>query len=396
MVGCALGMGVFAFTLKMAVTLTVSSYPEHTIKPLLPDAQPVDWVADPSPVTARPHRWEALPLRAPYPPNDPPTLAKTTLGERLFHDPRLSRDGSLSCASCHATRAKAGADGDAVATGIEGQKGDRNTPTVWNAAFQARLFWDGRATSLEDQALGPLLNPIEMGMRSVEDAAGRLRADASYRADFEQAFGEDAAIDGTTIARALAAYERTLITPHTRYDRFVRGDVHALTGREKRGMWLFESAGCVQCHAGPNFSGASLVGLRRPFAPLRVGGTEADRVHGLTTDRGRNGLWRIPSLRNVALTGPYLHNGSVTDLAEVVRIMASSQLGLSLTGAAPAPAPPWLPDVARFGAPRPRGLSDDDIDAIVAFLGSLSDPDLDRSVQTHAEADIPQAETRAQ
>jgi cytochrome c peroxidase len=205
-VGCALGMGVFAFALKMAVTLTVSSYPEHTIKPLLPDAQPVDWVADPSPATARPHRWEALPLRAPYPPNDPPTLAKTTLGERLFHDPRLSRDGSLSCASCHATRAKAGADGDAVATGIEGQKGDRNTPTVWNAAFQARLFWDGRATSLEDQALGPLLNPIEMGMPNIgttREVVARVMMDFTARALVETGRGWSRVLDPTALSREM-------------------------------------------------------------------------------------------------------------------------------------------------------------------------------------------------
>ncbi|WP_413203556.1 cytochrome-c peroxidase [Rhodospirillum sp. A1_3_36] len=377
-VGGALGMGVLAFALKMIVLLILSTFPERTITPLLTKETVLPVNTDFTTGRASHHRWKALPLQAPYPPGDPPTEAKIALGARLFQEPRLSRDGSLTCASCHAIVAQAGADGRRTALGIDKQRGSRNTPTVWNAAFQSRLFWDGRAKSLEDQALGPILNPIEMGMPSIETAADRLRADPTYRTAFSVAFGSNVPINGDSIARAIAAYERTLITPNTRYDQFIRGKTSALTEREKRGMWLFETVGCVQCHAGPNFSGASLIGPYRPFAPLHAVGTEADRTYHLTADKGKNALWRIPSLRNVALTAPYLHNGSVDTLEEAVRLMAKNQLGITLSGSAPTPAPHWLTQAGTFASPHPRSLNDEDIHAIVAFLGSLSAPRLER------------------
>jgi cytochrome c peroxidase len=225
-------------------------------------------------------------------------------------------------------------DGRRASLGVGGQPGARNAPTVWNAAFQAVLFWDGRAASLEEQAQGPLLNPMEMGMPSAEAVEQVVQADAGYRQAFAEAFAEGQPITIASIAAAIAAYERTLITPDTPYDRFVRGDLDALSPAQLRGMAQFQFLGCINCHSGPNFSAASV--FSDQLAPLRLFPTYPtpfEKRYRLTEDSGATppgggrGSWRVPSLRNVALTGPWLHNGAVSELDEVVRIMAGAQLG---------------------------------------------------------------------
>lgn len=370
----ALGMGVLAFTLKMSVAALLSTAPEKTVDRLAENGfvhtvLPLDENATFSnPAHGRPRHyvWESLPERAPEPVDNPSSPAKIELGKRLFYEKKLSGDGTLSCASCHDLYAKAGGDARSTALGIAGQIGPRNVPTVWNAAFQSALFWDGRAPSLEAQAVGPILNPIEMGMAKPSDAERRLADDASYRAQFARAFGDRQGITFARIAQAIAAYERTLIAADSPYDRFVRGDSGALNGTQLRGMALFESVGCVLCHRGPNFSDASLLGGESPLRYFPANPTPYDKKYQLLSETGERGVWRVPSLRNVALTGPWLHNGSVDKLDEVVRIMASAQLGRSSNLMT------WLNDNNSLDKLDRSPLSDRDVKDLVAFLEALS------------------------
>jgi cytochrome c peroxidase len=382
----AFGMGVLAFIFKLAVIVTVSTLPQVVISPLiagqnaLVSADPVPTRLDPFALAAAPPRyvWQALPAQAPAPADNPTTPEKVALGERLFHDKALSRDRTLACASCHDV-AGGGVDHRATSLGINGQVGNRNAPTVWNAAFQAVLFWDGRAPSLEEQAKGPPVNPAEMGMPSLDAVAQRVAEDAAYRPYFDRAFGAGRPITIEAIAAAIAAYERTLITSDSAYDRFVRGDANAMSPAALRGMALFESLGCVSCHSGPNFSGASLFDTTAPLRLFPANPTPFEKRYGLTRDIGLatpgtgRGVWRVPSLRNVELTGPYFHNGSVTELAEAVRVMASAQLG-RLTREDPRAGRfvVWSAPDRMLSSIDRSALSDQQVDDIVAFLRSLT------------------------
>jgi len=382
--GGALGIGVIAFCIKMMIIFIVSSFPEKTVSPLL--VGETQFFAEKSGPVVRPSgkaivkSWEALPKTPPSPQDNPITEAKIALGKRLFNDTNLSLDRTVSCASCHDLENHGGADGRAVAVGVGGAVGGRNTPTVLNAAYQKRLFWDGRAVSLEKQAAGPILNPIEMAMPSPKAVVARVRTDPFYPESFRRAFG-DAGISMKTITQALAAFERTLVTADTPYDRFVAGDETALTPRQKRGMHKFGALGCDDCHAGPNFSGASTVGPQRPYAHLRTDRLPEDQAALLNRDKGRGGassslgLWRIPSLRNVALTAPYFHNGSIDNLREAVRIMARAQVNAELL--APDETPEmerlqWDGKRRRFSVSTSKYVTDEDITDIVAFLHALS------------------------
>ncbi len=311
--------------------------------------------------------WESLPETVPSPENNPLTPEKVKLGEKLFNDKSLSFDRSLSCASCHDLFQAAGADGRSTAIGIDDKTGPRNTPTVWNTAFQSVLFWDGRAASLEEQAKGPLINPIEMGMPSLSLVESRVQENAYYQQAFSEIFGKDTRITIDRIAQVIASYERSLVTADTPYDRFVRGDLNALTAKQMRGMALFESMGCVTCHHGPNFSAASVFDNSAPFRIFPTTPSPLENEFNLFQgDSKSRSVWRVPSLRNVALTGPWLHNGSVTQLEDVVRIMAAAQLGLSGHYLLWSDQTQGLEEVDR---PLP---SPQQIDEIVAFLQALS------------------------
>jgi len=393
----ALGMGVIAFTVKLTTFTLMATLPQQVINPLMverhfADIVPADWTRMPElPRRDEPYQWQALPLAAPAPANNPTTAEKVELGRRLFFDPDLSLTREVSCASCHDVEGGAGVDGRRSSKGVRGQLGGRNAPTVWNAAFQAVLFWDGRAASLEDQAMGPPLNPVEMGMPSGEAVARRVRDKPAYREGFDRAFGRGTPITFERIAQAIAAYERTLITSDTPYDRFVRGDRDALTPAQLRGMALFQSTGCVSCHSGANFSGASFVNLAQGDPPSGVAndngrfrmfpGNDTPYVgrYDLAADKGAagpgsdRGIWRIPSLRNVALTGPWLHNGSVDRLEEVVRIMAASQLGAAVgNDARLGRSVFWSPDERSVSKVDRPVLGEADVQDIVAFLRALS------------------------
>lgn len=384
--GAALGLGVIAFSIKLVILATLASFPSLTIAPLIePRAQVAEDFAAPPPPSPHPPSvptWRGLPALVPAPADNPGNDAKLALGRRLFHETKLSADGSLSCASCHDVTKGAGDDGRATALGINGQIGSRNTPSVYNAAYQARLFWDGRAASLEDQALGPILNPVEMGLPSLELMQQRLSADPLYPPAFTAAFGSPG-ITAPRVAQALAAFERSLVTADSPYDRFVAGDEQALSPRQRRGMWLFQDLGCVSCHSGPNFSGASLVGPKNPFAVLRSSRLTADQARILTRDKGRaapsaaEGMWRIPSLRNVALTAPYFHNGSISSLEQAVRLMAQAQLAAQVEGMG-AEDVWWSAEDARLGRYQGKSLSARDLDDVVAFLHALTSDTLAR------------------
>ncbi|MDT8407475.1 MAG: cytochrome-c peroxidase [Methylococcales bacterium] len=276
---------------------------------------------------------EALPTTAPAPKDNPTTEAKVVLGRMLYHDPRLSSTGTVSCASCHNTML-GGEDNRPNSMGVNGQTGGRSAPTVWNSAFNAVQFWDGRAASLEEQAAGPVTNPIEMGMKNWDEVIVRLQKIDGYQQAFQAAFA-DGEISKDTVTKAIAAYERTLITPDSAYDRYVKGDKSALTEQQQRGLQAVQALGCTGCHSGPAFNGP---GAFHQFPVFDNGYFEA-KYH-FKKDKGRAEVtgdeadahtWKVPTLRNVALTAPYFHNGSVATLSEAIKVMGKLQLNQELS-----------------------------------------------------------------
>lgn len=284
--------------------------------------------------------FEPLPASPPIPTNNPMSEAKVALGRQLYFDKRLSIDGTISCNSCHNVMGS-GTDNRPVSVGVAGKKGGRNAPTVWNSAFLSVQFWDGRAATLEDQAKGPIVNPVEMGMASAADAEDRIRAIPGYVSQFEQVFGKTQPVTYDHIAQAIAAYERTLLTPNSPVDRYLKGDQGALSPAAVRGMKIVEKVGCTACHMGPDFAGPEMPagqGFFQKFPIYAENNPYVAKYH-LMDDEGRFGvthqasdkhLWRVQTWRNVALTAPYFHTGSVPTLDEAVRVMARSQLGLTL------------------------------------------------------------------
>jgi cytochrome c peroxidase len=286
--------------------------------------------------------WQALPDRAPEPPDNPTTAPKVELGKMLYFDPRLSSTGTVSCFSCHNIM-EGGDDHMTTSAGVHGLKGGRNAPTVWNAAFHSVQFWDGRAPSLEEQSKGPPVNPIEMGMRDLDAVIDRIRNIPGYRPYFEQAFGPGDVVTMDNAARAIAAYERTLITPGSAYDRYVKGDKTALTPQQLRGMETFAEVGCTSCHQGPAFNGPPLPAgtgffMKFPTYPestyvAKYKLAEDPGRFNATKDEADRGMWRVPTLLNLTYTAPYMHTGTVKTLPEAVRVMASTQLNKTLDDA---------------------------------------------------------------
>jgi cytochrome c peroxidase len=242
-----------------------------------------------------------------YPSDNLPTPEKISLGKQLYFDGRLSADNKVSCASCH-DPAKGFSNGEQFATGVEGKKGGRNSPTVINAAYQKYQFWDGRAKSLEEQALGPIQNPIEMNM-TLDAVVTKLNAIQGYKEQFQKVFGTDVTSEG--IAKAIAAYERTVLSGDAPYDRFKAGDKTALSDAAQRGMKLFfGKANCAACHAGPNFTDNG-------FHNIGLSGNDEGRIV-VTKVTGDKGAFKTPTLREIAKTGPYMHDGSLKTLEDVV------------------------------------------------------------------------------
>jgi cytochrome c peroxidase len=245
------------------------------------------------------------------PDDNPMTEAKVKLGQQLFFDKRLSEDNTISCASCH-DPAKGWSNGDAFATGVGGAKGGRSAPTIINSAYTKLHFWDGRAKSLEEQALGPIENPIEMKMK-LEDVVDRLNKIEGYKTQFQDIFGTD--VTKESLAKAIAAYERTILCGDAPYDRFKAGDKTALSESAQRGMKLFfGKAACSGCHVGPNFTDNAFhnIGIGMDKEKYDKGREE---LSGLLGDRG---AFKTPTLREIARTAPYMHDGSLKTLEDVV------------------------------------------------------------------------------
>lgn len=270
---------------------------------------------------------------------------KVSLGQILFHDPRLSRTEQVSCASCHNLGA-GGVDGVRVSTGINEQLGSVNSPTIFNSAFNFRQFWDGRAANLFEQIDGPIHSEVEMGS-NWPDIIKKLQQDGHYLSSFEKIY--DGEISARTIKDALIVFINSLITPNSRFDAFLRGNTQALTVIEREGYRRFKAYGCASCHQGVNIGGNlyQTFGVFGDYFADRGTLNEADlgrfNVTGNPQDRH---VFKVPGLRNVALTAPYFHDGSAQTLEQAVQIMGYYQLG--------------------------RHLSSEDIKTLVAFLHTLT------------------------
>jgi cytochrome c peroxidase len=258
---------------------------------------------------------------------DAATIARIDLGRQLFFDKRLSKDGDLSCNSCHQLD-KYGVDGEPTSPGTQGQRGRRNSPTVYHAGGEFTSFWDGRAANVEEQAKGPILNPIEMGMPSGDAVVAVIAKIPGYVAAFQAAFPDERApLTYDNLGRAIGAFERRLVTPG-RWDRYLAGDHSALAPDEIAGLKIFTDIGCITCHTG-EFVGGSMfqkAGFVKPWPNQRDRGR-----YELTKRDADDMMFKVPSLRNVARTAPYFHDGSVATLSEAVRMMARHQLGEELT-----------------------------------------------------------------
>ncbi len=266
---------------------------------------------------------------------------KVELGKKLYLDTKLSKNGNQSCNSCHDLNTY-GVDNKKVSPGSDGKNGDRNSPSSFNAALHIAQFWDGRAADLEAQALGPVLNPIEMGLKSKEDVEKVLSSDKDYIAMFAKAFPEDKnAITFENMGRAIGAFEKTLITP-SRFDSYIDGDKSALTEDEKKGLMTFVQSGCTVCHSGVGVGGGMYqkLGLVVPYTTSDEG---RFKVTKLESDKY---VFKVPSLRNITKTAPYFHDGSVDTLSKAITLMGKHQLG--------------------------RDLSEADVKSIETFLGSLT------------------------
>ncbi len=277
----------------------------------------------------------ALPNEIPDNPDNPRTAAKVELGKKLYFEPALSASGQFSCNSCHNV-ATYGVDNQKFSIGHKWQRGGRNSPTTFNAVFWSKQFWDGRAATLEDQAKGPPLNPVEMASASEEEVIERLKM-AGYEAEFRAVFtGDKNALSYDNMAKAIAAFERTLVTPNAPFDKYVRGEGD-ISDAAKRGMNKLVETGCTSCHSGALFTNNQFM----KFSYGTDGGVK--EVTGKESD---DRLFRVQSLRNVAMTAPYFHDGSAATLHDAVRIMAKVQLA--------------------------KELSDSDVNDIVAFLETLT------------------------
>ena len=250
-----------------------------------------------------------------------------SLGRALYFETALSLDGTQSCNTCHRIDGgRGGVDNEKTSLGVKGQRGERNSPSVWNAGFHSKQFWDGRAVDLAEQAKGPILNPVEMAIPNEQTAVDNLRK-AGYEARFRETFQDSQdPLNYDNVALAIAAFERTLITSD-RFDAFLEGDDTALNEQELRGFNTFVQSGCASCHNGPLFGGTLFMkmGLVKPYPNTHDTGRYA-----ITQNPSDKYVFKVPALRNVAQTAPYFHDGAATTLEDAVDQMAQLQLGRTL------------------------------------------------------------------
>ena len=268
------------------------------------------------------------PLPDAMPGSESDTPERIALGKKLYFEKRLSINDTQSCASCHRLEnGFAGVDNLPTSPGARGEQGTRNSPTVLNSGWQDSQFWDGRAEDLVEQAKGPILNPIEMGMPDEQTVEKKIRGIAEYRKEFARAFRSKPVITYQKIAEAIAAFERTLITP-SRFDDFMKGDADALTKQEQRGLETFLKVDCKSCHDGKLIGGETYepLGKEHPYE-----NQDDQGIYMLTKDETDRMFFKVAPLRNVALTAPYFHDGKIKTLDEAVRKMGKLQLDVELT-----------------------------------------------------------------
>ena len=337
-VGFHVGLKVLAALGALATS--APSAPQHGVPPPLREAADAGAAIDHS--STLPLVDEPISPIAPILGLDP---LKVQLGERLFGDKSLSEDGTVACVTCH-DLARGGVNQTPRSFGIGRLESEVNAPTVFNAALNFRQFWDGRAASLEEQIDGPILNPKEMGT-----TWSRCAARIAGNPDYGDAFGRSykGRIDADSIKDAIAAYERSLVTPDSRFDHYLLGQRDAISPAEKRGYQLFKDFGCVSCHQGMGVGGnmfevfGAVVDYYKDHAETSI----ADRGrYNITHDESDRHVFKVPSLRNVALTAPYFHDGSAKTLGDAVRLMGKYQLG--------------------------RDLTDDEVGAVTDFLKTLT------------------------
>lgn len=285
--------------------------------------------------------FQPLPARAESQAN-PITPEKVALGRQLYYDPRLSKNHDLSCNNCHKLD-EYGVDHEKTSPGHKGQRGERNTPTVYNAAMHFVQFWDGRANTIEDQALKPVTNPVEMALADENACVTLVRSVPSYEEQFKAVFpGEPDPLNAVNIAKAIGAFERGLVTPAP-FDEFLNGKLTALNSDALRGLELFIELNCVSCHTGPTLGGTMYqkLGAVKPYETKDEG---RGKITGKPEDKF---MFKVPGLRNIAKTAPYLHDGSAATLDDALAVMAEYQL--------------------------PKGkLSEDEMTYLKAFLDSLT------------------------
>ncbi|MCU6778588.1 cytochrome-c peroxidase [Phocaeicola fibrisolvens] len=262
----------------------------------------------------------------------PVDMRKVILGNLLFHDVRLSADNTVSCSSCHGLNT-GGVDNKPFSEGVGGQHGGVNAPTVFNALYNFVQFWDGRAATLADQAAGPPLNPVEMACKSFDEICDKLKADAAFSKAFTEVYPDG--INEANITNAIQEFEKTLLTPNSRFDKYLKGDMAALTTEELAGYDLFKKYNCATCHVGENMGGQSyeLMGIKQDYFADR--GTELTvedngRFKETKNERDRY-RFKVPGLRNVALTAPYFHDATQATLEDAVRAMGKYEVGVDLS-----------------------------------------------------------------
>jgi cytochrome c peroxidase len=321
---------MYRSVLMLSALLTASAF--------LPDGRSAGQTASTSPREHQEYEGTELTIRIyfkPLPKKMPGSEGDTRelieLGRRLFFERDLSLTKTQSCNDCHRLDSQqAGDDHQPTSKGALGIAGKRNSPTVLNAGFQVAQFWDGRSSNLEEQLKGPLLNPVEMAMRAEGDVMQRLKSTPDYRFDFERAFPDQAdPFTFDNVARAIAAFERTLVAP-SRFDRYLRGETEALTTAEQTGLQRFVNTGCVDCHGSHPVGGRLLqkLGIYHPYG--NQSDTGRREITGNEEDRF---VFKVCMLRNVTLTPPYFHDGQVSTLSQAVRLMAWMQLDTLLSQA---------------------------------------------------------------
>ncbi|NGM70684.1 cytochrome C peroxidase [Natronolimnobius sp. AArcel1] len=317
------------------------------------------------------------------------TEEKIALGEQLYFDPRISETGTISCNTCHNVM-EGGDDSRPVAMGVHGETGPVSSPTVWNSGFHHTQFWDGRADTLAEQAEGPIVADVEMGMPDHEAALDRVRAVDDYVEQYDDVYGDDVDVDDPEelvnlehTTDAIAAYERTLVTPNSSYDQYVEGDADALDDQQLAGMESFQELGCQSCHSGPMFSGQwdepeSGEGVYQAH-PVHEDNAECEQYideydlmdhpgrMDVTDDEADEFMYKVPTLRNVEHTAPYMHTGQVPDLEESIRVMSACNLD--------------------------EDPSDEEVEDIAAFLTSLTgeypDQEMPRLPNPSGESMVP-------